>query len=230
MTRRALLVVAKQPAPGQTKTRLSPPLSGEEASSLYECFLRDTLDIIRAARQRVKFLPVIAYLPMGAAPYFHALAPDFDLLLQEGRNLSERLHHATSYYLNSAYDRVAIMDSDSPTLPAENLCHAFEMLDNGADVSLGPCDDGGYYMIGLKERAPDLFLKVTMSTPNVVSDTLARARENRLLVGMLPACYDIDYVADLHRLVSELASLPEHVAQHTRAFVQENPTLLGMAR
>jgi glycosyltransferase A (GT-A) superfamily protein (DUF2064 family) len=122
------------------------------------------------------------------------------------------------------------MDSDSPTLPAENLCRAFEALDNGADVSLGPCDDGGYYLIGLKKPAPDLFLKVTMSTPNVVIDTLARARENRLRVEMLPVCYDIDYVADLHRLASELVLLPEHVARHTRAFIQLNPAALGVSR
>jgi uncharacterized protein len=226
MPQRALMVVAKQPAPGQTKTRLSPPLDGEQASALYECFLMDTLELIRAAQRTAKFQPIIAYLPMGAEPYFHEIAPDFDLLLQDGTSLSERLYHATTHCLNMVYDQVIIMDSDSPTLPPENLCQAFDALDNGADVSIGPCDDGGYYLIGLKQPAPDLFLKVTMSTPTVVADTLARAQDNQLRVAMLPICYDIDYVNDLHRLVTELASLSDHIARNTRAFLKKHPSLL----
>lgn len=225
MTRRALLVVAKQPAPGQTKTRLSPPLQGGQAAALYECFLRDTLDLIRAVRARIGVQPVIAYLPQGGEGYFRALAPDFDLVLQHGADLSERLYHATAHALTHGYDQVAIMDSDSPTLPVTSVCRAFEALDGPADVTLGPCEDGGYYMIGLKRPAPDLFLKVTMSTPTVAKDTLAQAQANGLNVELLPPCYDIDYVADLHRLIAELATLPETVAAHTRAFIANNPAV-----
>jgi uncharacterized protein len=227
MTRRALMVVAKQPAAGQTKTRLSPPLSGEEAAALYECFLHDTLGLVRQARLTLGFEPIIAYLPAGAESYFRQLAPDFGLLLQQGADLSERLHRATSHCLEEeGYDQVVIMDSDSPTLPAENLCQAFTLLDGGADVSLGPCGDGGYYLIGLKQPAPDLFLKVAMSTPQVVADTLARARDNGFRVEMLPACYDIDYVEDLYRLAAELPGLPGHIAPHSRAFLVARPTLV----
>ncbi len=220
MTHRALMVVAKQPAAGQTKTRLSPPLSGDEAASLYECFLRDTVDLIRAARRMLDFQPIMVFLPVGADPYFRQLAPDFELLLQQGVDLSERLYQATAYCLTEAgYDQAVIMDSDSPTLPAQNLCQAFTALDGPADVSLGPCDDGGYYLIGLKRPAPDLFLKVTMSTTQVVADTLARARDNGLCVDMLPTCYDIDYIDDLDRLTDEMPALPDQVARHTRAFL-----------
>ncbi len=227
MPRRALIVVAKQPAPGQTKTRLSPPLDGHEASALYACFLDDTLDLIRVARTQIAFQPMIAYLPAGAEPYFRRLAPDFDLLLQQGADLSERLHNATAHCLTTAYDQVVIMDSDSPTLPVDNLCQAFTALDGDADVSLGPCDDGGYYLIGLKRPVSDLFLKVRMSTPDVVNDTLARAADNHLRVTLLPGCYDIDYVEDLRRLVAELGTLPAHIAQKTRAFIHARPALLG---
>jgi uncharacterized protein len=225
MTRRALMVVAKQPAPGQTKTRLSPPLSGNEAAALYECFLRDTLDTIREARKVIDFQPIIAYLPSGTEPYFRELAPDFELLLQQGADLSERLNNATTYALTpGGCDQVVIMDSDSPTLPAENLCRAFTALDRpDIDVSLGPCDDGGYYLIGLKRPEPDLFLKVTMSTPHVVQDTLAQVRAKMLHVEMLPLFYDIDYVADLHRMVDELAASPSITAVHTRAFLLAYP-------
>src|SRR5262249_31365020 len=152
--KRALMVVAKQPAVGQTKTRLCPPLSGEEAAAIYECLLRDTLDLIRAARQQMAFDPIICFLPAGSEAYFQEIAPDFMLRLQEGRDLSERLEQATRMALTAGkYDRAVIMDSDSPTLSPDYLCEAFTALED-ADVSLGPCDDGGYYLIGLKRPAP----------------------------------------------------------------------------
>ncbi len=223
MTRRALMVVAKQPMPGQTKTRLSPPLNSTEASALYECLLRDTLEIVRQTRRMLDFQPIIAYLPVGAESYFRALAPDFALLLQEGADLSERLNNATRRCLVDGYDQAVIMDSDSPTLAPDWLCAAFGALDGAADVALGPCEDGGYYLIGLKRPAPALFLNVTMSTSQVTADTLAQASLNRWQVELLPTGYDIDFVSDLRRLVADLNRLPLQVAAHTRAFLAAHP-------
>ena len=224
--RRALMVVAKQPAPGQTKTRLCPPLSGEQASALYECFLHDTLDIIRAAREHIAFDPILVYLPTGSNHYFRTLAPDFGLLLQNGADLSERLNHATSHCLTDlGYQQALIMDSDSPTLPPSSLVAAFTSLD-AADVSLGSCDDGGYYLIGIKKPAPSLFLNVTMSTDRVTVDTIAQAKVAGLEVTMLPPSYDIDYVADLKRLVQELSTQPDGIASQTRTFLAEHPDIL----
>ena len=219
MIKRALLVVAKRPAPGKTKTRLTPPFSGEQAAALYECFLRDTLDTVRAARALCEFDPIICYAPEGAESYFRELAPDFKLLLQRGADLSERLQHATAHCLtDGGYQQVVIMDSDSPTLPVDCLRAAFEELAT-ADVTLGACDDGGYYLIGLKAPAPRLFLEVTMSTPQVVVDTLALAAAENLVVANLREWYDIDYVADVRQLVAELETASATVARHTRAFL-----------
>ena len=81
---RALLLIAKRPTPGQTKTRLTPSLTVEQASALYECFLRDTIDVVRAVPGVTRF---INYLPIEADGYFGDLAPDFDLLPQVGDHL-----------------------------------------------------------------------------------------------------------------------------------------------
>lgn len=220
----ALLVVAKRPAPGQTKTRLCPPLSTDQAAALYECFLRDTLDLMR---QVPGVQPVIAYLPLAEQAYFADLAPDFELIGQEGADLGARLDHALTTYLQLGYTRVVIMDSDSPTLPISCLTAAFEALDE-ADVVLGPCSDGGYYLIGLKRPAPRLLREVQMSTPTVVNDTLSLAAEEGLQVKLLPVWYDVDNMADLSGLASELAELPAEVAYHTRAFFAANNGLLTM--
>ena len=212
----ALLVVAKRPAPGRTKTRLTPPLSPEQAAALYECFLRDTLDLVRRLSG---VAPAIAYLPAEERAYFEALAPDFELLLQEGDDLGERLDSALTRLLVAGYQHVAIMNSDGPTLPLACLTRAFEALAGGADVVLGPCDDGGYYLIGLKQPAPQLLREVRMSTPDVLADTLAIAAEEGLNVELLPTWYDVDDAESLERLKAELMGAPAHVAPYTQVFL-----------
>jgi rSAM/selenodomain-associated transferase 1 len=214
--------VAKRPAPGQTKTRLAPPLSSEQAAALYECFLRDTLDMMR---QVPNVQPAVAFLPAEARPYFAELAPDFELVRQEGLDLGARLDNALTHYLGLGYRYVAIMDSDGPTLPVACLNAAFEALAGEADVVLGPCDDGGYYLIGLKRPAPRLLREVRMSTPSVLDDTLTLAAEEGLHVELLPVWYDVDDVTSLARLVAELADAAPETARHTRAFLRQNPAL-----
>lgn len=212
----ALLVVAKQPIAGHTKTRLSPPLTPGEAARLYEMFLRDTLNIMRdvAGVQRI-----IAYLPEEAEDYFRTLASDFGLLPQCGPDLGARLDNALTHCLINGFERAVIMNSDSPTLPAEHLRQAFVGLET-ADVVLGPCDDGGYYLIGLNCPAPCLLRDVQMSTPTVARDTIALAAEEGLQLAQLPAWYDVDTVVELERLRDELALLPAGQAPHTRSFLE----------
>jgi len=214
----ALLVVAKRPAPGQTKTRLTPPFTPERAAQLYEACLCDTLDLMR----RIPGVtPLIAYLPEDADGYFRSLAPDFELLPQRGADLGARLDNALTHCLTHGFERAVIMDSDSPTLPAEHLVEAFAALDS-ADSVLGPCDDGGYYLIGLKRPAPRLLREVRMSTPTVARDTLALAAIENITMHQLPSWYDVDTVAELERLRAELPSLTSDRARHTRAFFALN--------
>ena len=213
---RSLLVVAKRPAAGQTKTRLCPPLTEAAAVALYECFLQDTLDVMRAVPGVERG---IAYLPETAIDYFRALAPDMALTPQRGADLGERLDHLLSDALAAGAGQVVVMDSDSPTLLAGFVAEAFARLDGPDDVVLGPCDDGGYYLIGLKRPQPRLLREVQMSTPFVVRDTLALAEELGLRTALLPTWYDVDTAAELERLRAELAKRSEEVARHTRAFL-----------
>ena len=223
----ALITVAKRPAPGKTKTRLTPPLSPSKAAGLYECFLRDILEMIR----RVPAVqPALAYLPAGEEAYFRELAPDFDLALQSGEDLGERLDNATSHYLALGFERVVIMNSDSPTLPVGYLVEAFEALKGHSDIVIGPCDDGGYYLIGMKRPQPRLLRDVQMSTSHVTDDTLALTAEEGLRVHMLPVWYDVDDAESLARLESELAIAPAGVAVHTRRFLGRLPRRRNVER
>jgi rSAM/selenodomain-associated transferase 1 len=208
-----LLAIAKQPSPGQTKTRLSPPLSLPAAAELYEAFMRDTLDLLPTVPCAQ---PGLLYWPDTARGYFQALAPRLFLLPQDGDGLGARLDNALTHCLTQrGAGKAVIVDTDSPTLPAAHLTQAFALLDT-ADVVLGPCDDGGYYLIGLTRPAPRLLREVTMSTPRVVEETLALAATEGLAAALLPVWYDVDTVAELERLRQDLARLPLHRAPHTR--------------
>src|ERR1043165_10290895 len=113
------------------------------------------------------------------------------------------------------------MDSARPALPPVSLSQAFHRVVDGADVVLGPCDDGGYYLIGIKQPTPRLLREVHMSTPTVAAETIALAKEEGLNLISLPTWYDVDDVASLSRLRQEIEALDASVAVHTRQFLQQ---------
>ncbi len=202
--KKALLVMAKRPYPGKTKTRMMPALTAEEAAQLYACFLQDVLALVRDVPE---VTPFVAYAPDDGATraYFQELAPDFELIPQIGVDLGARLDGVLSHCLQKGYAQVVAMNSDSPTLPATYLQEAFVRLDAPqTDVVLGPCEDGGYYLIGWKRPYPRLVRGVQMSTERVLQDTLAIAKADGLQVALLPSWYDVDGLAELQRLQREL--------------------------
>jgi uncharacterized protein len=215
--RRALIVIAKRPAPGRTKTRLCPPLTGTRASELYECFLKDSLD---TARKVDGVERLVAFAPRDQARYFRDLAPDFGLLPQVGRSLGDRLDNALTHCLNNGFRRAVIIGSDCPALPPDHIDRAFGLLEK-TDVVLGPCNDGGYYLIGLNRPHPSLLLDVRMSTPEVLRDTLALADQEKLSVALAPSCYDVDTIDDLRRLEAELPAATGDVGYHTLRFLRQ---------
>ena len=224
-TQDTLLVVAKRPTAGQTKTRLCPPFTPVQAAALYECFLRDTLDLMRRVPgvQRT-----IAYLPEDALSYFHELAPDMALIGQRGASLGERLDNLLTDTLAAGAPRVVVMNSDSPTLPPEYLAQSFTLLAD-ADVVIGPTHDGGYYLIGLKEPQPHLFRQVQMSTPRTLADTLALAEASRVTVSLLPAWYDVDTIDELNQLDVEISGNRNGLAPATQRWLSSTDWRHGQA-
>ena len=166
--------------------------------------------------------PIIAYAPADAEPYFRSITSNgFAFTEQVGDDLPQRLDHVLGHWLDQGYEAAMAVDSDSPTLPVALLERAFAELGRpGVDVVIGPCEDGGYYLVGIKRRQPALFEGLVMSTATVLEETLQRATDAELQVAQLPTWYDIDTPHDLARLEAELAQLPDEVAPETRAFLR----------
>jgi uncharacterized protein len=220
----ALAVMTKAPRAGQVKTRLVPPLSPQEAAQLNVCFLRDTATAIaKACGTTARGIGV--YTPVGAeAAYIDILPNDFDLLPQRGDGFGERLAFAAADLFQCGFTSVCLIDSDSPTIAADVYTKAVELLSKPTQrVVLGPSDDGGYYLIGIKREHPELFQRIDWSTERVLDQTKQRAQEIKVDVSLLPTGYDIDDAAGLRRLCGDLLSEKERqdVAPNTRKFLTE---------
>jgi rSAM/selenodomain-associated transferase 1 len=198
-----LIIMAKQPGLGTVKTRLSPALNPQQCLVLYEAFLRDTIRLVdEACELAAEVTPALAYAPAGSRAFFRGVVPGhFVLLPQIGGDLGERLCNLPSQAGRLGYGEVAMISSDSPTLPTGMVASGFaELRQTEADVVLGPCDDGGYYLIGMKRPQPALFTGISWSTEHVTRQTLEAARAALLRVSLLPAWPDVDTVDSLNAL------------------------------
>jgi rSAM/selenodomain-associated transferase 1 len=212
----AVAVMAKVPGATPAKSRLQPPLSAVQAVDLYRCFLLDRLEALAAVPDVDR---IVAFTPAGAAPAMAALAPrGFRCLPQQGDGLGQRLQALFAALFAVGHRAVIAMDSDSPTLPMARVADAARALEAGDDAVIGPSDDGGYYLIGLRATRPELFDDVPWSTPAVLATTLARARTLGLRVRLLSPWYDVDTEPDLRRLQRDLRAHP--TAPRTRVFLQ----------
>lgn len=217
--------MSKAPRSGAVKTRLVPPLAPSEAAALNRCFLRDTADTIAAVCADHDSAGIAVYTPVGQEAAFDGLLPaSFMLMPQRGEGFGERLLYAAEDLLAVGFRSVCLIDSDSPTLPRGVLEHAVAALAQEGDrVVLGPADDGGYYLIGLKTPHAALFAGIAWSTERVLEQSIAAARQAGIETELLPVWYDVDERESLARLCEELFApgRPTDRAPHTRAFLQE---------
>jgi uncharacterized protein len=223
----ALGVMTKAPQPGKVKTRLTPPLTPEEAAQLNTCFLRDLSVSILQAGGQSPAKGVAVYTPRGAeTSYANILPEDFILLPQRAGDFGARLISAAEDLFAVGFGSVCLINSDSPTVPAESFAEAaIELANPGDRVILGPSKDGGYYLIGLKRMHRRLFEEIDWSTDRVCQQTKDRATELHLPIHELATGLDVDDATTLSDLCEELFAAGRearsNLAQHTRTFLRE---------
>jgi uncharacterized protein len=211
--RSAIVVITKEPVAGAAKTRLIPAFGPDGAARAAAAMLADTLAVAAAAGAE----PWVCFTPPGARARLARLAAGFGLLPQRDGDLGDRLAACFEDLLGSGVARVAIVAADTPQLPASSCRRAFALLDQ-VDVVLGPCIDGGYYLVAATTCWPELFVGMPMGSDAVLEETIARASRLGLTVELLPVLRDLDRVEDLREALAagELDGCP-----HTRVAVAE---------
>jgi uncharacterized protein len=188
----AILVLAKSPRPGWSKTRLCPPCTPEQAAHLAEAALRDSLEAVAAAPGTRRVLVLDGepgpWLPRG-----------FEVLPQRSGGLDARLAGA----FEDAGGPAVLVGMDTPQVTPADLAVAVARLRTpGVSAVLGPAEDGGYWAVGLQEPDPRVFLGVPMSTPWTASRQRARLRELGTAFVELPPLRDVDVIDDAWAIAS----------------------------
>ena len=198
------VLFAKKPAPGAVKTRLQNHLSASDAARLYEALLLDCATVLHATQAAAK---VVAFTPAHAeGPLRALLAPvgTFEYVPQLEADLGQRMEGLMQWAFARGAERVVLVGSDSPSLPAAYIDEGLALL-REKEVVLGPSMDGGYYLVGRRNGASRIFQDVAWSTGMVLEQTLARLGQQTL--GLLPPWYDVDTPADVGFLKVHLEAL-----------------------
>ena len=212
----ALIVFAKVPEPGRVKTRLCPPLTPEQAATLYDAFLRDALDRYAGLDEATGPDPfgiaathgavtVRLYLATGTPddlPPDGLVPPSIPVFRQRGDELGDRMMHAFVETFAAGHDRAVVVGTDHPTLPLDWIGEAFRQLDAPMTAAIGPSEDGGYTFLGLNDVGSILF-DMEYSHDHVFEDTFERIGEAGMTAVVLPTHYDVDDASALARLQAE---------------------------
>ena len=216
--------MAKQPRTGYTKTRLCPPFELQQAAEFYEALLLDTF-ALGSSLSGVQL--AVAFTPTLARGYFEQVTPQGTLLFPvAGADIGECLAQATAYFISTGFQKVIALNADGPSLPQNYLLQAAHLLDE-TDLVLGPGEDGGFYLVGMKKPHPELFQQIYWSTSQVLAQTLARAAALSLSTVLTPLWYDVDTAQEAARLAQELMQLAPKQLAHTRRFFETYPFLRG---
>ncbi len=193
-SRNLLMVFARCPEPGKVKTRLIPAIGEYGAARLQ----RDmTLHALRTARGLGQDIAVELHMDGGNQEDIHRIfGAETSIRRQAAGDLGERMLHAFRDASGRGFGRMVLMGTDCPLITPEVIRSAFTLLDSH-DCVIGPAEDGGYYLIGLKKPCPELFSGISWGTATVFDETLARAHAAGMTTGLLEKLPDIDRPDDI---------------------------------
>lgn len=205
----ALVIFCKTPRAGQSKTRLSPPLTPEQCAQLSGCFIQDIAATILSVARETGAVPYAVFAPAGSEQELSALLPGgLRLLAQSEGDLGARLIATTRSLFAAGHRGTVLVNADGPSLPHSILRDAIAAVGREDAVAISPAFDGGYTAIGLSQPHDEIFTDIPWSTDVVYERTRAQALRIGLPVIELPRWYDVDDAEALHMLEAELAGKP----------------------
>ncbi|MCB9185197.1 MAG: TIGR04282 family arsenosugar biosynthesis glycosyltransferase [Flavobacteriales bacterium] len=188
-----LIIFIKNPVLGKVKTRLAAGIGEQRALEIY----MQLLEITRSVALKINCTRNVFYSDEIVSDDWED--DKFNKFVQEGDDLGERMKNAFEQVFALGAKNAVIIGSDCPELTSNIIAEAFELLDN-RDVTIGPANDGGYYLLGMKKLHPFLFEEKEWSTDSVFEDTVIDLSENQLSYGCLEKLSDLDTVSDLYLL------------------------------
>jgi rSAM/selenodomain-associated transferase 1 len=196
-----ILIFAKAPVSGEVKTRLAQGTGYEAAAKIHGAMVEYTV----AMAVQAQLTPVELHgVGNDENDFFVSLQERFgvELIPQIGADLGARMQHGFSTALQSA-DYAVLIGTDCPLLDADYLEQAMARLQAGTEVVLGPVEDGGYVLIGLRAVEPTLFHGINWGGSDVLQETRRRCAGAGIRCEELPRLYDIDTEADLLRFCAD---------------------------
>lgn len=191
-----VILFARHPEAGRVKTRLAKDLGDENALRIYQALLAHTLETVRNSGYR----NVLMVEPPDRTAEAGIWAPGMDLYLpQSGGDLGARMSDAVKSAFARGAERVLLLGCDCPQISKESLISSFKALE-ACDVVLGPCLDGGYYLLGLKEEREALFRSIPWSTGAVLEATLNILKKQTLSYILHEKFSDVDTQEDFERV------------------------------
>lgn len=196
----ALIVFARAPTPGAVKTRLVPLLGQEGAAALHVRLVKRALETARAA----SFTTIELHCAPGTDdPFFRFCAGHYGvpIVAQTGDRLGSRMAAAFERALVT-HARALLIGSDCPVLNPRYLRQAERALREDAEAVLGPCEDGGYALIGLRRADGRLFDGVPWGGSEVMTETRNRLSALGWTWRELGTLWDVDRPEDYERLAA----------------------------
>lgn len=202
-----VILFTKFPKICRVKTRLWPDLNHRECLELHKSL---TTNILRQLKHSNKY-NFVTYTTAHNSP-----SPSLGIKSKQqyGNNLGMRMHHAITQELKYA-QRVILIGSDCIQLSIQSIETAFDLLTGQNDITLGPTQDGGYCLIGMKKPCKFIFENIAWSTPDVLNQTLYVSRKKSKRIHLLETVHDIDTIDDLNEL-KKLNKLPAWAEKFAR--------------
>jgi rSAM/selenodomain-associated transferase 1 len=209
--KKALITFVKAPVPGTVKTRLQTDLQPEKVAEIYKSFVTE----IVSRCSRLKGVDrVLGCAPTKEHSFLREIAGRYKLnsFDQRGENLGEKIINAFQDYFKKGYSEIILIGSDSPTIPMHYIRKAFSALQK-YDFVLGPCCDGGLYLIGARKKViPRIFRDIPWDTSKVLNKTLDNIEPLDIKLFLLPFWYDVDTIEELKFLKKHLGYLNRKLA------------------
>lgn len=220
--RNAVIVFTRYPFLGKVKTRLAAETNDEFAHSFYKTCAEHTFSELDISNEHKFDIYIFVSEGNELDQIKYWTENKFSYCTQEGNNLGERMLNAFKKIYSMNYEKVIIIGTDAPDISGDLMLRAFTVLDKN-DCVIGPANDGGYYLLGFRDKVIDLFSGINWSTASVFDKTIERITQHRVNYSLLEELIDVDTITDLKKWHSKFRGDKHHPIQ---LFVRENKSHL----